>query len=294
MLIVIGSFTGSSNQGAGDLSTATSDPTTAQTLVVDEESGAATTSLSSSLTADEANREAEEADAALDRSCEGWDLVFYDAFAGDSLDPERWNVYDSVGHAGNGLRRPKALTVSDGLLTITAEVLDGELVSGGMGSLHAQTYGRFEARVRTDPDPNEVVSGVVLTWPADNNWPEGGENDFYETGVTADRSPFHTYIHFPDGTEIGSQVEIRHEADATQWHEVAMEWSPDEIVILRNNRFIGAIDDPDVIPDVPHRLTVQLDAIRSAPFEGRVTMEVDWVRIYQPSESTEATVDCGT
>src|SRR5258705_13670054 len=41
-----------------------------------------------------------------------------------------WHLYDGVGHAGNGIRTPEAISLSDGILTITG---DASGTSGGMG-----------------------------------------------------------------------------------------------------------------------------------------------------------------
>lgn len=219
--------------------------------------------------------------AALDRRCEGWHLTFYDGFAGDEVDPARWNVYDYPGHAGNGLRRPDAVSVADGLLTITAGMDGDTIVSGGLSSRLDQTYGRFEVRVRTEPDPNQVFSGVVLTWPQDDAWPEHGENNIYETGPGASRKPFSSFVHYPDGTRLGAAVQITHDADGSQWQELVMEWDPDRITFFRNGEAVDSITDADIIPDYPHHLTVQLDAMRTAPVTGQVRLEVDWVRVYR-------------
>ena len=133
-----------------------------------------------------------------------WILVDEDTFDEPVLDPDRWNLYDSPGNAGFGLRRPWTITVDDGLLTITAQMVDGLLVSGGMAHRVDQTYGRWEFRVRTDPDPSEATSGVVLTWPQSENWPIDGENNMYETGTNPVRSPFMTFIHYAPTTARSS------------------------------------------------------------------------------------------
>lgn len=205
-----------------------------------------------------------------------WRLWFSDDFDGDEVDTDEWYLYDSPGNAGFGLRRPAAITVEDGLLVITARMIDGALVSGGMAHRTDQIYGRWEFRVRTDPDPSEATSGVVLTWPGSNDWPIDGENDMYETGRRAGRTPFRTYIHY--GAD-NSQEHLTHFADGTEWHDIAMEWTADRIAMYRDGRFVGSISNEVAIPDVPHHMTIQLDAwadTMGAP----VRMYVDWVRVY--------------
>jgi len=221
--------------------------------------------------------------AFLPRSCVEGDggavfrLAAFDDFDDAEVDTESWYVYDSEGNAGYGLRRPSAITTRNGRLVITARMEGDTLVSGGMAHNLAQTYGRWEFRVRTDADPSAATSGVVLTWPASGNWPVDGENDIYETWTTPDRFPFSTFVHFGADND---QEQLVHAADGTQWHDMAMEWTPDAIVIFRDGQWAGRITNPDAIPDVPHHLTVQLDAWTDRMGDP-VSMEVDWVRVYR-------------
>jgi hypothetical protein len=75
-------------------------------------------------------------------------------------------------------------------------MVNGTLVSGGLSNRIDQAYGRFEFRVRTDPDPTLTTSGVVLTWPQSQNWPIDGENNIYETTLEADRIPIKSFVHY--------------------------------------------------------------------------------------------------
>jgi len=206
-----------------------------------------------------------------------WRLAFAEDFAGPTVEADDWDLYDSPGNAGFGLRRPSAIAVRDGILVITAQMIDDTLVTGGMAHRDNQVYGRWEFRVRTDPDPSEATSGVVLTWPESENWPIDGENDMYETGRDPDRSPFQTFVHY--GTD-NSQEFLTHDADGTRWHTIAMEWTADRIAMYRDGDFVGEITDPIVIPDVSHHMTIQLDAWADTMGEP-VRMEVDWVRIHR-------------
>lgn len=210
----------------------------------------------------------------------GWQLVASDDFNGSAVDTTKWSVYGPriAGHAGNGVRASSAVTVADGLLTITAKMIDGTLVSGGMSGRLNQQYGRFEFRVRTDPDPSLATSGVVLTWPQSGNWPTDGENDIYETTLEGDRIPFKSFIHY-DATN--KQYWFRHEGiDGTQWHTMAMEWEPSAIRIYRDGALVWTVTDTAAIPDVAHHMAIQLDAFKPT-MTGTVRLQVDWVRIYK-------------
>ncbi len=223
---------------------------------------------------------------ALSASCQhaartdDWKLVFQEDFEGKAVDTQVWAMYDGPGHDRNGLRKPSAFAVADGNLIITAQMIDGHLVSGGMAHRENYRYGKFEFRVRTEADPSQAVSGVVLTWPQSEKWPEDGENDIYETGTNASREPFHTFIHYD---ETNQQHHFQHDADGSEWQVMAMEWEPDELRIYRDGELVWTLTDRVAIPQVPHHICLQLDAFKKE-MKGTVKMYVDWVRIYQKNQ----------
>jgi beta-glucanase (GH16 family) len=205
--------------------------------------------------------------------------VFEDNFSGSALG-KRWSRYYSAGNGDNGLRRPSSIALDrKGHLVITARMAGGEIVSGGMAARHAQAYGRYEFRVRTEPDPSGTMSGVVLTWPARGEWPAAGENDIYETGAAADtRLPFHSYIHYDASNR---QHEFTHRASAARWHRMVMDWRRSAIKIYRDGRLVWTVTDRDAIPDGPHFLAMQLDATADRALARPVRMYVDYVRVYR-------------
>jgi hypothetical protein len=210
----------------------------------------------------------------------GWTLVQSDDFNGTAVDTTKWLIYSGTGNAGYGLRAASALSVGSGLLTITARMLNGSLVSGGITNRFSQAYGRFEFRVRTDPDPSLATSGVVLTWPQSGNWPVDGENDIYETTLDADRTPVRSFVHYG---ATNQQYWFMHTGlDGTQWHTMAMEWEPSAIRIYRDGVLDWTVTDASAIPDVAHHLSIQLDAFKQS-MTGTVRLQVDWIRIYKRS-----------
>jgi len=206
-----------------------------------------------------------------------WRQVFADEFNGTGLNTTAWSAFYGSGHQGNGLRRPGQVRVQDGNLVITAEMLNGVLHSGGISHRSGYKYGRFEFRVRTDRDPSSSTSGVVLTWPQAGGWPINGENDIYETGTDADRTPFYSFIHFG---ATNQQLFAKHSIDGSQWQEMAMEWDANSIKIFRGSEMVWSTSDTNAIPDVLHRGGIQLDAAR-ATMGAPVSMYVDYFRIYQ-------------
>ena len=63
------------------------------------------------------------------------------------------------------------------------------------------------------------------------------------------------------GTTASTQRSYRHLTDANQWHTMAMDWSKYAIKIYRDGALVWTITDPAAIPDVPHHLAIQLDAL---------------------------------
>ncbi len=219
-------------------------------------------------------------DVTITPSSDEWDLVFKDDFNDTSVNTTNWSMYNGVGHGGNGLRKPEAFSVADGLLTVTAQMVNGVLVSGGMSHNNHYTYGKFEFRVKTDADPSNATSGVVLTWPQSGNWTIDGENDIYETTTSSTRNPFQTFIHYGANN---SQYQYTHQADGKEWHVIGMEWTADSIKIFRDYNLVYTLTNVNAIPDVSHHLCIQLDAFKTT-MTGTVKMYVDWVKIYQPAQ----------
>jgi len=74
-----------------------------------------------------------------------------------------WNLYNGPGHAGNGRRTPSAVSVADGVLTITG---DSRGNSEGMSWSPGQTFGRWVRENRLEGcaialrDPNQRAFNV--------------------------------------------------------------------------------------------------------------------------------------
>ena len=208
----------------------------------------------------------------------GYHLLWEDLFdTGTTPSTTLWSMYDSPGNGGNGLRRPRAFSIHDGMVDVLADMQNGQLVSGGMSANHSETYAYYEFRVRTDADPSEATDGVVLTWPDDGVWPEHGEEDIYETGTSATRDPFHTYIHY--GSVGSTQYVIDQPSDAKAWHVMGMEWTATVINVYRDGAFVGKVTDPNAIPTVSHHMSIQLDAYTTS-IAAPTHMYVDWVKVY--------------
>lgn len=217
-----------------------------------------------------------------------WKLVFEENFDGDRVDTAVWGMYDGPGHAGNGLRSPEAFTVEDGNLVITARMKDGKVVSGGMAHKENYLYNtRWEFRARCEEDPGLTMSGVVLTWPESNIWPDNGELDIFETLCQSPRRPLHSFFHY--GAD-NSQIHTQYDVDATQWQNMALEWFEDALYVYLNGQLACTVTQKEAIPSWPHHICLQLDAFKQE-VEGVVKMYVDYVRIYQCDPSTHKAVE---
>ncbi len=205
-----------------------------------------------------------------------WRQVFNEDFDGTTLDTTKWSAFYGAGHGGNGVRRPSQVKVENGNLVLTSQMINGVLTSGGIAGRTGYTYGRFEFRVRTDRDPSNATSGIVLTWPQAGGWPATGENDIYETGYDGSRTSFYSFIHYG---ATNQQHWFRHSIDASQWQVMAMEWEANALRIFRNGELVYTVTDPETIPDVAHRLGVQLDAGKPT-MTGVVRQYVDYLRVY--------------
>ncbi|MGF1599582.1 MAG: hypothetical protein ACFCVK_22155 [Acidimicrobiales bacterium] len=205
-----------------------------------------------------------------------WRVVLRDDFDGPSLATSHWSTLDGTGNGGNGLWRSTSVWLANGYLNITAKMMDGQLVSGGIRSTLAQPYGRYEVRVRTDPDPSHTLSALVATRPTSGNATADGQAVLYETPAAAgDRSQFRSVVSGPGGQDVTTQT-----VDATAWHTVVLEWTPAWIRIHRDGTLVNQIDDDgtDLVGDGDQRLTIELDAWGpSIPHDQ--TMQVDYVTV---------------
>jgi hypothetical protein len=76
-----------------------------------------------------------------------------------------WQVYDGPGHEGKGERSPSAVSVRNGIMTISGNA-DG--TTAGMAWDTGQKYGRWEGRVRA-PKAADSYHALMLLWPDAEN-----------------------------------------------------------------------------------------------------------------------------
>jgi hypothetical protein len=236
------------------------------------------------------------------------DSVFYLSDFSSALGPE-WVLYDSVGHAGWGLRRPSAIgltpdptALGGSLLTITAKMGTGSesglMVSGGMKLLLPQTYGRYTVRMRGEPDPDQVTSMVALLWPQTNQWPRDGEIDIVEThnfSARATREPIESALHWlrPGAEEPYTILDDakalfdHNGVSGVDWHTYQLEWRENLVsVSVDGGEPLVLSTNPAEIADWNMELALQLDGFDSENAPGAqpsvsapVSMYVDYVLV---------------
>lgn len=224
------------------------------------------------------------------------------------LSSSTYGLYNSVGNAGFGFRRPAQISVvassdpSNGKsLQIRAENVGGAMWSGGMELLLPATYGQWETYVTADDDASAVTSPVMLLWSPDNDWPRRGEVDFYENFDPTTRStrlpieynvhrlnPAAVFPYSPSDDQLidsGTYTGI----DGSAGHKYAMSWTPLELYVeIDNGPKIVLSSDPSHIPQWPMSLRLQLDAWSSTPPTVPVNMQFRYLLFRPYVAPTEA------
>jgi glycosyl hydrolase family 16 len=185
---------------------------------------------------------------------------------------KKWSVYDSPGHAGNGVRSPRAWRVNGRVATVTGNA-HGR--TGGMSAKFGhRRYGRWEVRMRTNARDPEYHP-VLLLWPDSGDWPCDGEIDYAEG--TSDVTKMNFFHHYSCSNE---QTHATRSVDTTKWHNYAVEWTPDGIVGYLDGKEWFRDTDPAHQPPGSMHQTVQLDWFPDGTDTTRSRMKVDWVRVY--------------
>ena len=265
---------------------------------------------------------------------------FFDKFDGKALDLNKWGYQNGNGNNGWGNQELQYyhednVTVQQGFLRLEARLetrgaqhyTSGKLVTaGGYGPDHptapapagspglkfAQTYGRFEAKIRL----SKAGPTASAMWPAFwmmpinssvssggyGGWPRSGEIDIMEmTG----QNPTHTSATLHCANTGGGQHYRGSDQDfpegetTADWHVYGTIWKSDEFIFLIDGKEFRRIKMADLprgfYPDNPgapfnrdFHLILNL-AVDSGRFNSAskienaelpIALEVDWVRCY--------------
>jgi hypothetical protein len=206
----------------------------------------------------------------------GWGSVV----AGDEFnytgapDGTKWSVYNSSGHAGNGLRSPKAWSVANGVATVSG---DSAGTTGGMSAKFAkQKYGRWETRMKTNQRDPEYHP-VLILWP-DTKSSTCAEIDYAES--TSETALVKFFLHYACSGS-GKQTYATKTVDTTQWHNYAVEWTPTGITGYIDGAKTFTDTNPAHQPSGTMHQTLQLDWFPDGSSLAPSQMQVDWVRVYK-------------
>lgn len=193
--------------------------------------------------------------------------------------PTDWHPYGpEPGHGKNGTRKPEAITVADGIATITS---DQEGNTGAMSWHPGQKYGRWEACVKSDKGSGGI-NALLLLWPVAEDFPVGGEIDWMEI-MSDDRQETSFFLHYgaANDQDYGS---VNH--DATRWTAFALEWTPEKMAGFVNGKEWFSSTDTAHFPPRPMNMTMQLDYFGNAG--GGSAMHMDWAKQWALPESEPA------
>lgn len=239
-----------------------------------------------------------------------WQLVWSDEFdgaAGDAPDPAKW-TYD-IGTGSNGwgnqelqyyTNRPENVAMDgDGHLVITArrETFAGAAFTSARiktQGLFTQTYGRFEARLKTPYGPG--------LWPAfwmlgedivTEGWPQCGEMDIMELRGQ-EPNIVNGSVHGPGysgGGAITKGFSLTDNRFDTDFHLFAIEWGEDYIEYFVDDTLYQRLTPDDLTGEwvFDHPFFMLLNVAVGGNYVGFPTtqtpfpqqMTIDYVRVYR-------------
>jgi hypothetical protein len=113
-------------------------------------------------------------------------------------------------------------------------------------------YGRFGVRFRVDPVIGRKIAWLL--WPAPpNGWPQG-EIDFPEGSAGGTIFGFN---HDIGGDPSKNQLVVNTNTAMTGWHTAVIEWLPERLTFLLDDKVVGETRDRAKIPRVPFRWVLQ-------------------------------------
>jgi beta-glucanase (GH16 family) len=204
--------------------------------------------------------------------------VLSDDFNGTRLDTTKWQVYqdpDASTHRGVAA----GTHVSGGRLMLVGGLYGGEDQGAGVISRYAQTFGRWEARIRSDPGAG--YSATAFLWPVHMGDPEFAEIDFAEI-LGADRRSGGVFIHHGRDDR---QVQKTIRSDFTKWHTVAVDWLPDHVTFWTDGKktwtYKGSFIPKQAMMQLYLRNEMRNGFHRTGRTPQKITMQVDWIRVYR-------------
>ena len=120
-----------------------------------------------------------------------------------------------------------------------AEMLTGSVETRDLFSF---TYGRAEARLKTQPHKGNFPAFWMMPQPPTQIWPNGGEIDIFEA-IDAQNTAFHTlHSHWIDdlGNKTNPLYFFSENVTQGEWHIFAADWTEDLITFFVDGNAVGS------------------------------------------------------
>lgn len=243
-------------------------------------------------------------------SSRGWQLVWQDEFAGEQIDPTKWEFEVNARGGGNNELQyyvTNNARVQDGLLFIEArqESYTGPEGTRAFTSSRLRTknrgdwkYGRFEIRAKLPK--GQGYWPAIWMLPTENSygrWPHSGEIDIMEvvghkpdqlhgTLHYANRERHHTYRGTNTTLNVGTFADSFH-VFALEWEPGTMRWYLDNQLYQTQTNWSSGTNAFPAPFDQRFHLILNLAVGGNWPGKPNTTtvfpqaMTVDFVRVYQ-------------
>lgn len=247
-----------------------------------------------------------------------WKLVWNDEFDGKKLNYSKWEIEVNAFGGGNQEEqiytdRSKNVRVENGLLIIEAHKdkaeIAGTIRAYSSGRIRSKNrgdwlYGRFEFRAKLPAGQGLWPAIWMLPTGEDyGTWAANGEIDILEFKGQEPKTAWGT-LHFggqwPNNKFQGTQYHLPTGSFTEEYHEFALEWEKGVMrwyvdgVLYQTQKEWHSENGKFPAPfDKPFHLVLNLAVgggfvgapNSTTPFPSR--FEVDWVRVYQRSESAK-------
>lgn len=188
------------------------------------------------------NNDYSDAPASTDND-DGWDVIFYDDFTGDSTtpDPDKWVLCEkSTSNWARYLSESyNQAYQKDGYLYLIGEQVNGEYKTGGIetrGKFDFQ-YGKVECRAKFQTMPKGGHTGIwMMPAPPAEKWPKSGEIDIMEHLNKNDLiyETVHSWYADDMGHKDDPKAQGTVDINKDDWNTYGIIWTPEKITYTVN------------------------------------------------------------
>jgi beta-glucanase (GH16 family) len=238
----------------------------------------------------------------------GYTLVFDEEFDGTALDTGKWTA--DVGKRESGVSTPDAVSVANGVMTITTYTEAGVHKTGFVASdgKFAATYGYYEARIRFNTAPGSWCSFWLYAPTIDHLIGDPADAGV-EVDIVEHRAEDQSHAQLKDDVAValnwdGYGADHKNDSRLMQlaggapvqgaWHTYSLLWTKTGYVYYVDGQPLWAPTQPISQRSENLELTCEIwdrswaGYIPSGGYGTKqtstATMEVDWVRVWQPAQ----------